>query len=558
MKATNAGRVPRRIRMLVGRGLLGQNPGVFPRSWRSRLALDLVALLLTAAAFLYGRQVTADLEWPGDPDMFRDWAVAQSLRDCWCLDDAHYKGELLWYNPLTAGVVAAISAVTDLPVHIVQVRGGAALNLIAPIGFYVMAVVVAGRLAALPALAAFLVLSTGRLFDTSSYSPWLMSPNFAQGVLYLAIAAYFTARTRTAAGWWLLAGGLAGLTVLGHTAAAIVLAAVIAVDLGVMLVQSSARASLLARAALLATTAVAVASPFLYAIVWHYRGRVLNAVPTVWIDRTMELERWVSFTTAHLARPHMALVAVGVVAAAITLGEGGRRRALGVWAATCLAFLVYGYAWQWQTAQGVTWPRILPEFHFLRLLDAAEHLAFGIGAAYVAERASRLVPAGRRDGLAAAAVVAVAIAAGLAAWPRYQQRHDPFAMRDSSLSMYRDPEQLRLREWLQTSSAPGDAFLADPAVSFSIVAPTGRRVVEVPVFFSNTFVSWSERHALAGAMWGALTNSNCDGLRELADRAGATHVIDEPSARWTRSIEAACGWRPVFASERWAIFARPH
>lgn len=558
MKASNAGRGPRRGRAFVGDGGLGQNPGVSPLSRSSRLALDLAALVFVAAAFVHGRQVTADLEWPGDPDMFRDLAVAQSLRDCWCLDDAHYKGELLWYNPLTAGVVAAISAVADVPVHLVQVRGGAALNLLAPIGFYVMAVVAAGRLAALPALAAFLVLSTGRLFDTSSYSPWLMSPNFAQGVLYLAMAAYLAARERTAAGWWLLAGILSGLTVLGHTAAAVVLAAVIAVDLGAMLARSDARVRLLSRAALLAATAVVVASPFLYAVVWHYRGRVLNAVPTVWIDRTMELDRWASFTTAHLARPHMAIVAIGAVAAFVTLRDGGRRRALGIWAAICLAFLVYGYAWQWQTAQGVAWPRLLPEFHFLRLLDAAEHLMFGIGAAFLVERAARLVPAKGREGLAVAAVVLVALVAGAAAWPRYRQRHDPFAMRDSSLSMYRDPEQRRLREWLLTSSAPGDAFLADPAVAFSIVAPTGHRVVEVPVFFSNTFVSWSERHAIAGAMWGALTTSNCDGLRELADRVGVTHVIDEPGARWTRSIEAACGWRPVFASERWAIFARPH
>ena len=128
--------------------------------------------------------------------MFRDLAVAQSMHDCRCAADPHYRGELLWYNPLTSGVVAAIAAVTGRPMNLVQVRDGAFLNLLAPFGFYVLAVVVAGRLAAVPALVAFLFLGPGQLFDTATYSPWLMSPNFAQGLFYLGLAAYLHAAER--------------------------------------------------------------------------------------------------------------------------------------------------------------------------------------------------------------------------------------------------------------------------------------------------------------------------------------------------------------------------
>ena len=175
-------------------------------SRRGSAALDAVAVAFVVVAFLYGRSVTADLEWPGDPDMFRDLAVAQSMHDCRCAADPHYRGELLWYNPLTSGVVAAIAAVTGRPVNLVQVRDGVFLNLLAPFGFYVLAVVLAGRLAAVPALVAFLFLGPGQLFDTATYSPWLMSPNFAQGFFYLGLAAYLHAVERRHAGWWIAAG----------------------------------------------------------------------------------------------------------------------------------------------------------------------------------------------------------------------------------------------------------------------------------------------------------------------------------------------------------------
>jgi hypothetical protein len=308
----------------------------------------------------------------------------------------------------------------------------------------------------------------------------------------------------------------------------------------------------------MAGTAALIASPFLYSVLWHYQGQVQNAVPTVWIDRSMELERWTTFVQAHVVRPVMVPVAVGLAAMVAGVIGVRRRRVIGTWALICLTFIAYAYVWQWQRARGITWPTIVPEFHFLRLLDAAEHVWLGLGVAVTASwLAARLVRAPLRDGLSVALVVAAAAGASAAAWPRYVQRHDLVAMRTSSLAMYQDREQLLLHRWIRTYSQPSDVFLADPNVSFAVVAPAGRRVVEVPAAFSNTFVSWGERHDAASSMWAALTASNCAGLDRLAERYGVTHAIDERSARWTRSVQDACGWTPALTGERWVVFARP-
>jgi hypothetical protein len=528
-----------------------------PVSRRGSAALDAVAVAFVVLALLYGRSVTADLEWPGDPDMFRDLAVAQSMHDCRCAADPHYRGELLWYNPLTSGVVAAIAAVTGRPMNLVQVRDGVFLNLLAPFGFYVLAVVLAGRLAAVPALVAFLFLGPGQLFDTATYSPWLMSPNFAQGFFYLALAAYLHAAERRHAGWWISAGVLAGATVLGHTAAAVLFAVIVGVDLVVELTRSESRRRVVAGALLMGTTAALVAAPFLYIVVWHYEGQVLNPVPTVWIDRSMELERWFSFLRAHVWRPVMVPVAIGFVAAMASVLGPRRRRVLAVWSATCVLFLAYSYLWQWQRTKGVTLPTIVPEFHFLRLLDAAEHVWFGIGVYTVVRLlASRVVAPRSREATAIAAVVVVSALATAAAWPRYVQRHDLVAMRTSSQAMYQDQGQLLMYRWIRSFTSTEDVFLADQNVSLAVVAPAGRRVVEVPPFFSNPFVDWGERHNAASSMWSSLTSSNCGGLSELADRYHVTYAIDQSTARWTRTIESACGWTPALVAGDWMVFKR--
>ena len=189
--------------------------------------------------------------------------------------------------------------------------------------------------------------------------------------------------------------------------------------------------------------AAVVAAPFLYILVWHYQGQVLNPIPTVWIDRTMELERGFTFLRAHVLRPVMVPVAIGFVATMAGVLGTRRRRVLAVWSGTCVLFLAYSYLWQWQRTKGVTLPTIVPEFHFLRLLDAAEHVWFGVGVYPVVRlAASGLVAAHAREATAIAAVVVVSALATAAAWPRYVQRHDLVAMRSSSQAMYQNQGQL--------------------------------------------------------------------------------------------------------------------
>src|ERR1700722_1670578 len=104
---------------------------------------DVVPTLLAAAligfVFFLGLRATSDLEWPCESDFFRDMGSAQTFLDGRPGSDPAYLGEFNWYNPLQPTLFAGLAWLTGLPLHVLYARAGAYLNLIGPIGFYILA-----------------------------------------------------------------------------------------------------------------------------------------------------------------------------------------------------------------------------------------------------------------------------------------------------------------------------------------------------------------------------------------------------------------------------------
>jgi hypothetical protein len=86
-----------------------------PRSLLPReqvsLSCDLLAAAFCLAALWMGLQTVQGLNWPAEPDLFRDIAQAQTIADGDLLGDSFYRGEVSWYPPLVPGLVAAASRV---------------------------------------------------------------------------------------------------------------------------------------------------------------------------------------------------------------------------------------------------------------------------------------------------------------------------------------------------------------------------------------------------------------------------------------------------------------
>lgn len=155
------------------------------------LTPHLLAFLMIALAFYQGLNLVSTLDWPPDHDQYREMASVRSLLAEGYGHDPYYRGESIWYNPLTHVTLGLLSRGTELPLERIVTRSGAFLNLLAPIFFYLMAMVLLGDAwLAIPALAAFLF-CMGNEFPSwaaATYSPWLYPGSFMQAFFYAAIA----------------------------------------------------------------------------------------------------------------------------------------------------------------------------------------------------------------------------------------------------------------------------------------------------------------------------------------------------------------------------------
>jgi hypothetical protein len=451
-------------------------------------AWDTLAAIACAVALVAALRAVRGLEWPPDEDNFRDVAAAQAALDGDPLSDPYYANEWIWYNPLVPWLVALGAAITGAPASLVDIQAGPWLNLLAPIGFYLVSARIAGRASACIALILFLFWNGG--FDgmaSATYLPWLWVGNFSQGPFYFALLAILWCIEKPSPGRAAISGVLGGLTFLTHTGPALVVGLVALATLPMRLV------------AVAGVCALVIAGPFLYSIVGQYHLRILNDAPLAWRYPYLTPEG-----LPDLLRANAAVVAAGLVGTVWL-----RHRFALAWLLVSAALLAYGLSRE--LVPDV--PPIVPSFHFWRCMLGALTLFTGV-AIWHACRAL-----GERR--AYAAVAAVAAATVWFNFSRYEQRSD--YIRD--LTKRRDRREVELAAALREGSQPRDVVLGSPFVSLQVVGPSGRKAVAVGAMWSNPYVSLRARQRDQEAMLTALRDRDQQRFKVLAGHYGVTRVV---------------------------------
>jgi hypothetical protein len=414
-------------------------------------------------------------------------------------------------------------------------------------------VMLVGHRAAIGALVAFLFLMSGDPELGASYAPWILPANFVQTFFYLTVGVYAVCNNEESIGRWIAAGVLLGLTLLGHTAPTMVFAGILLVDTCATAIgDQSTMGSRLGRRLLLVTVAIAVASPFLFVIVWRYGAHVQNRLPTFWIHPALSLDHFSTFARTHLIRPVMVPVAIGLIGT-MTSEAAHNRRVILAWIGCCIVLLAYAYLWQAFLARGVVLPSIVPGFHFARLLEGGECVLFGVGMASLVQFALTARPLARTtlEPIALCVVLGASIAA---VWPAWVRRPDFTSARAESLRMYQGPDFTHMFEWLRSSARPDDVFLAPENLSLSVIGAAGRKVVVVDPFFSNPYLDWESRHRDAGRMWADLDAAACGDFLSIARRYHVSYVATSRDVRWASGALAPCGLQLVFPGREWGVF----
>ena len=537
-------------------------------SGRERRWLGAVAAVMLAIAFARGVAVTHDLDWPNDPDLYRDIAQAQTILDGSFLDDPHYLGETIWYSPLVPSIVAALQWTTGGTLHVLETRAGAYLNLLGPIAFYLLVVTLFGRWTAVVALAIFLFCSgdPGPSYASSTYSPWLFVANFVQAFYYATMIVLYRAVHSERLAHFAIVGVLLGLTFLGHTAPAVLLGGMVSLYAAVMALRSAGSNDwrgvwrALERFALVVALALLVSTPYVLSIAGHYHLKIVNQYPTFWIYPEMELSNLQAFLAERAARSIVPALLVGVVAFATTSAWPQARAGVVASTGLALAGVVYSYVWQYQLEHGSTWPSVVPGFHFLRYFSAGEAIiaAYGVAAmgsacaAFAARRAAAAwwPPVLRRAVPAALACVLVGVS-----YPAYASRIDLTGYRNQAQRMFSGPDFDDLFRWVRERLTPEDVVAAPENLALSLVGPAGRKVLAVERFFSNPYVDWQTRHINLDALYYGLDGGYCDSFKERADRFKVTHILAKAGSVQP-AIVGACSLAARFTGREWVLYER--
>jgi hypothetical protein len=462
---------------------------------------DVLAIALIVGALAVAVRTTRDLNGAGDLDHFRDIAQAQTVRDGHPLSDPYYRGEWTWYNPLLAWTLAAGSWLHETTVETYQVHAGPWLNLLGPLAFYLLAVRIGGRRAAVAGLVLYLFFVTGneRSWASATYSPWLFVANFAQGFFFLTGLALLNADENPNIAPAVIAGALMGVTFLTHTAPALILAATSCIMF------ARRRRTLLA----VGLTAFVVASPFLVPLAAFYRFHVVHAQPVAYEYPPISLAR-----LPELFAQHALLIGAATVGLWLVRSRFGL-----VWLLASLGFLAY--------TLGPT-PPLLPGFHFWLYTTAALSIFAGCAIAWLCPWPMAFVP--------------IASAVVLWNWQAYSTRADLRLVRFYSLR--RNPEHFAAAAFLRRVTKPDDVVVGTYGSVRLIIGPAGRKTIAPDPNFANPYRDFESRAADRDRMLAAINVGDLETVRSMARKYHAAAVVSSGDDECTAAMRLlSVSWR---------------
>jgi len=515
-----------------------------PESPYWRHAPAAVALACTATALAFALRAIAGADWPHLYDALRDIGMAQSILHGRYPEDHILLGKTLWFNPLTAACVALFSAITGVLPPRADVLLGPFLNLLLPLGMYLLARALFGRWPAAASVVALLFVNalhrehnpyTIASSNAAVYTPWLFAPHLTQGIFYLALLVYWKALQSGRLAWHVFAGLLLGLTFMGHTAPALILGAIM---LSVALLDVigawrgpgglRAAGPVAGRFVLTMAVAFTASLPYTYSIIASYRFHILNWMPSHYVIYDLNIERLGQFARDCLSLS-TALAVAGYIVLMRAPGKKTEKRIITAWLVFAWLFLLESFVAQLDETGSII-PQVVPGHHFTVLLSSVKALLAGYGAVMLLQipwsRLRRRPPFARcHEAWAGLAACILLAGASLPAYPSWIE----VAKKPIDRIMFRDDYAARdgVYRWILANTSPSDVFLTpdDDQLGLLAVAPAARKLVAAMWIFSNPYVNCYERRLDREAMFAALNERNAERFKELAMRYGLTHIL---------------------------------
>ncbi len=523
----------------------------------------LLAALMSGVALFYAVNATHDLQWPGEMDFFRDMGSTQSIVDGQGSADALFYRETRWYNPGLAAIFAQLVTLTGLPIHVMYAQAGPYLNLLGPVGLFVLAWTLFGRWAGVLALGGYLFLGNHSVttWHQATYSAWAWSWNFAQGLFFLSAVAMFKTLRGANLLWSLVSGILLGLTLLVHTAPTFILAVFFTLSCFYYAWHSVDKANAfryLLCLLIAGITAFLIALPYLGPIFSAYGFKIKNVVPTEYVSmgasevlHQMAGTRSVVFVFASLSLwfvPNLLLL------------KRSRIVELRIFFVSIVFLTLLAFSIQVLRSNGIRLPQMFPAFHFHMYFKVLEILLFAAGMLMLSRILlnlfTRMNPLYRQSDLTvnllAVGLLGLLI---LTNFPSYVNRTDFQAFREAAIDYTAGQAEVELYQWVLRQTKPEDVFLVDGDARLMSVSAAGRKLVAHEGMYTNPYINYQQRLEDHERMKLLAAQENWSELHTLAERYSLDFlIVDMRTEPCCSNQSGTAPLKAVFRNQRYVVY----
>jgi hypothetical protein len=507
-----------------------------------RLIFISAAALMILVAFLRCYAVSHDLKWFYDGDFYRDISYVQGILYGDYGKDPSYVGEFLWYNPLLTLVEAGLVKMTGLPINIVLIRAGTFINLLSPICFFSMLMILFRKKVALAGLLSYLFLASGNIpfFYTATYSPWIYPGSFIQFAFYLNIIFCYFAYSTQKYYWFAILGAGIGLGFLGHTAPTVIIILMLAVMQG-----QKIREAILSKeypqlkryiyqGILVFIPFVIVSFPYLYYIIGKYHAHIVNRKPFEYVDTIFIWRNFGDMIRANASISFLVAM-VGFGWFYKKFEQPLIRKIIFTWLwVSVIMFFYTTLVGSVDEHLHIKLPGTVPSYHYFYYLKVLQSVFFGFGFVFLLKRpiqwaANRLngQPSKDRSWISPALFILCAGLYLLVYYPIYKDRLDFGYIRETSLTVGKQTDKIDAYHYIVANIPADKVFLCEQEASLFPVLPTARKMVSIGITFSNPFVDFNERENDRDSMLAFLKNGQPETTRALFKKYGVDYVILE-------------------------------
>ena len=473
---------------------------------KNKTVYILACITLLLIAFFQCYYVSHDLNWSYDVDIHRYMSYVQGNLYGHFGQDPNFTGAYLWYNPLLTLAETAIVKITGLPVHLVMTRAGLYLNLLSPIAFIFMMLVVSDFKVSLASLLSYLFLASGAIpcYYAATYSPWLYPVCFAQFLFYLNIILCYKAFSTQKYIWFFVLGTFIGISFLAHTAPTILIILIMAsIQLRDVVSAVKQRDFSLIKKYVgqgLATFVpfVIASLPLTYYIVGKYHMHFLNRMPFEYVDGMFIVHNFREMIRENLSVSFVVSV-IGFIWFYKKFHQVLIRKIILNW--LVISVIMYIYATAVATADNqfnFHLPGTVPSFHYFYYIKALQSVFFGFGFVFLISPVLKWIEQliNRKSGSGNFAshffIVSVLLCA-IIYLPFYQNRYDFVFFREQNIIKEKDKDGIETYNYILQNIPEDKVILCEEKTSIFPVMPTARKMVSIGITFSNPYLEFSSR-----------------------------------------------------------------